>query len=142
MAVAFGFVVLLFMGVFGQVFHFVGRIADKGRRPDQTGVHGVYRVDPDGTIARILTEPEVVRPNGIVISPDDRTLYMIETEQSEGGPRMIRAYDLSDAGTVSNMRVFHDFSPGRSGDGMTIDSEGNLYVGSIAGDWIAKCRID
>ena len=67
-------------------------------RPDQTGVHGVYRVDPDGTIARILTEPE------------------------------IRAYDLSDAGTVSNMRVFHDFSPGRSGDGMTIDSDGNLYV--------------
>ena len=97
-------------------------------RPNQTGVHGVYRVDPDGTIARILTEPEVVRPNGIVISPDDRTLYVIETEQSEGGPRMIRAYDLSDAGTVSNMRVFHDFSPGRSGDGMTIDSEGNLYV--------------
>ena len=97
-------------------------------RPDQTGVHGVYRVDPDGTIARILTEPEVVRPNGIVISPDDRTLYVIETDQSEGGPRMIRGYDLSDAGTVSNMRVFHDFSPGRSGDGMTIDSEGNLYV--------------
>ena len=97
-------------------------------QPDQTGVHAVYRVDPDGTIARILTEPEVVRPNGIVISPDDRTLYVIETEQSEGGPRLIRAYDLSDAGTVSNMRVFHDFSPGRSGDGMTIDSEGNLYV--------------
>ena len=97
-------------------------------RPDQTGVHAVYRVDPDGTIARILTEPEVVRPNGIVISPDDRTLYVIETEQSEGGPRLIRAYDLSDAGTVSNMRVFHDFSLGRSGDGMTIDSEGNLYV--------------
>ena len=97
-------------------------------RPDQTGVHAVYRVDPDGSIARILTEPEVVRPNGIVISPDDRTLYVIETDQSEGGPRLIRAYDLSDAGTVSNMRVFHDFSPGRSGDGMTIDSEGNLYV--------------
>ena len=97
-------------------------------RPEQTGVHGVYRVDQDGTVARILTEPEVMRPNGIVISPDDRTLYVIETERSEGGPRMIRAYDLSDAGTASNMRVFHDFYPGRSGDGMTIDSEGNLYV--------------
>ncbi len=97
-------------------------------RPEQTGVHGVYRVDLDGTIARILTEPEVVRPNGIVISPDDRTLYVIETEQREGGPRLIRAYDLSDEGTVGNMRVFHDFYPGRSGDGMTIDSEGNLYV--------------
>ena len=97
-------------------------------RPEQTGVHGVYRIDPDGTIDRILTEPEVMRPNGIVISPDDATLYVIETKQSEGGPRLIRAYDLSAEGTVSNMRVFHDFYPGRSGDGMTIDSEGNLYV--------------
>ncbi len=96
--------------------------------PDQTGVHGVYRIDTDGTIERILTEPEVARPNGIVISPDDSTLYVIETEQSEGGPRMIRAFDLSPEGTASNMRVFHDFYPGRSGDGMTIDSQGNLYV--------------
>ena len=97
-------------------------------RPEQTGVHGVYRVDPDGTVARILTEPEVMRPNGLVISPDDRILYVLETELSEGGPRMIRAFDLSDEGTASNMRVFHDFYPGRSGDGMTVDSEGNLYV--------------
>ena len=74
-------------------------------RPGQTGVHGVYRIDLDGSIERILTEPEVMRPNGIVISPDDRTLYVIETEQGEGGPRLIRAYDLSEAGTVSNMRV-------------------------------------
>ena len=96
--------------------------------PNQTGVHGVYRIDPDGTVARILTEPEVVRPNGIVISPDDTTLYVIETEQSEGGPRLIRAYDLSPEGTAGNMRIFHDFHPGRSGDGMTIDSAGNLYV--------------
>ncbi len=96
--------------------------------PEQTGVHGVYRVDPDGTIQRILSEPEIERPNGIVISPDDRTLYLIETNHREGGARMIRAYDLSTDGTVSNMRVFHDFYPGRSGDGMTVDSEGNLYV--------------
>lgn len=97
-------------------------------RPEQTGVHGVYRIDPDGTIERILTEPEVVRPNGVVISPDDATLYVIETEQSAPGPRMIRAFDLSPEGTAGNMRVFHDFHPGRSGDGMTIDTAGNLYV--------------
>ena len=96
--------------------------------PEHTGVHGVYRIDPDGAIERILTEPEVERPNGIVISPDDTTLYVIETEQGEGGPRLIRAFDLAADGTASNMRVFHDFYPGRSGDGMTIDSEGNLYV--------------
>jgi len=97
-------------------------------RPEQTGVHGVYRIDLDGTIERILTEPEVMRPNGIVISPDDATLYIIETKQAEGGPRLIRAYDLDTEGRVSNSRVFHDFYPGRSGDGMTVDSEGNLYV--------------
>ena len=96
--------------------------------PNQTGVHGVYRVDPDGSIERILTEPEIERPNGIVISPDDRLLYLLETAQQEGGARLIRAYDLADDGTVSGMRVFHDFYPGRSGDGMSIDSEGNLYV--------------
>ena len=96
--------------------------------PEQTGVHGVYRIDPDGSIARILTEPEVERPNGLVVSPDDRTLYVIETAQQEGGARMIRAYDLAADGTVSNGRVFHDFYPGRSGDGMTVDSQGNLYV--------------
>ena len=96
--------------------------------PEQTGVHGVYRVDPDGTIERILTEPEVLRPNGIVISPDDTTLYVIETDRAEGGPRMIRAFDLGPEGTAGNMRVFHDFYPGRSGDGMTIDTQGNLYV--------------
>ena len=41
---------------------------------------------------------------------------------------MIRAYDLKPDGTVANMRVFHNFYPGRSGDGMCIDSEGSLYV--------------
>ena len=96
--------------------------------PEQTGVHGVYRIDPDGSITRILTEPEVERPNGIVISPDDTTLYVIETAQQDGGARMIRAFDLAADGMASNMRVFHDFHPGRSGDGMTVDSEGNLYV--------------
>ena len=94
----------------------------------QIGVHGVYRVDTDGSITRILTEPDIERPNGIVISPNDETLYLIETAQQAGGARMIRAYDLAEDGSVSNMRVFHDFYPGRSGDGMTIDSEGNLYV--------------
>ena len=94
----------------------------------QIGVHGVYRVDTDGSIVQILTEPEIERPNGIVISPNDETLYLIETAQQAGGARMIRAYDLAEDGSVSNMRVFHDFYPGRSGDGMTIDSEGNLYV--------------
>jgi gluconolactonase len=96
--------------------------------PDQTNVDAVYRIDPDGSIHQILVEPEIDKPNGLVISPDDKTFYLIEASPDEGGARMIRAYDLQPDGTVTNMRVFHDFYPGRSGDGMTIDSEGNLYV--------------
>ena len=88
----------------------------------------VYRIDPDKRLTRILFRPEIDRPNGLAISPDDRTLYLIEANQAEGGPRMIRAYDLRADGTVANMRVFHNFYPGRSGDGMCIDSQGSLYV--------------
>jgi gluconolactonase len=96
--------------------------------PDQTGVNAVYRIDTDGSLHRILAEPDIEKPNGIVISPDDKTLYLLETHPDAGRARMIRAYDLQPDGSVTNMRVFHNFYPGRSGDGMTIDTQGNLYV--------------
>jgi gluconolactonase len=96
--------------------------------PEQTGVHGVYRIDTDGSVHRILTDPDIEKPNGIVISPDDTTLYLIEAHPDADKARMIRAYDLTEDGSVSNMRVFHNYYPGRSGDGMTIDASGNLWV--------------
>jgi len=88
----------------------------------------VYRIDTDGKLSRILNTPEVQRPNGIQISPDDKTLYLVEANQTEGGARMLRAYDLQPDGSVKNMRVFHTFSPGRSADGMCTDSAGNVYA--------------
>jgi gluconolactonase len=88
----------------------------------------VYRIDAPGKIARILSAPDVQRPNGIQISPDDRTLYLVEANQAQGGARLIRRYDLEPDGTVRNMRVHYDFAPGRSADGMSIDTEGNLYA--------------
>ena len=88
----------------------------------------VYRIDPSGTIARILAAPDVQRPNGIQVSPDDKVLYLIEANQAKDGARMIRAYDLQPDGTVRNMRVHYNFYPGRSADGMSIDSQGNLYA--------------
>ncbi|MGE0362469.1 MAG: SMP-30/gluconolactonase/LRE family protein [Vicinamibacterales bacterium] len=88
----------------------------------------VYRIDGPGKIARILAAPDVQRPNGIQISPDDRTLYLVEANGATGGARLIRRYDLQPDGTVRNMRVHYDFSPGRSADGMSIDRDGNLYA--------------
>lgn len=94
---------------------------------DLTGA-AVYRIDGPQQVSRILAAPDIQRPNGIQISPDDRTLYVIEANGAPGGARLIRAYDLAANGTVSNMRVHYNFSPGRSGDGMSIDTDGNLYV--------------
>jgi gluconolactonase len=88
----------------------------------------VYRIDAPGKLARILAAPEIQRPNGIQISPDDTKLYLIEANNAEGGARMIRAYDLQPDGTVRNMRVLYNFYPGRSADGMSIDTQGNLYA--------------
>jgi gluconolactonase len=88
----------------------------------------VYRIDAPGQVARILAAPDVRSPNGIQISPDDRALYLVESNQAQGGPRLIRRYDLQADGTVRNMRVLYDFSPGRSADGMSIDTRGNLYA--------------
>jgi gluconolactonase len=88
----------------------------------------VYRIDAPGKISRILAAPDLQRPNGIQISPDDRKLYLIESNQAQGGARLIRSYDLQPDGTVRNMKVHYNFSPGRSGDGMSIDAQGNLYV--------------
>jgi gluconolactonase len=88
----------------------------------------VYRIDAPGTLVRILAAPDIQRPNGIQISPDDRTLYLVESNQAQGGARLIRRYDLQADGTVRNMRVHYDFAPGRSADGMSIDTQGNLYA--------------
>ena len=89
---------------------------------------GVYRIDPDGGVHRLLAWPDVHMPNGIVTSPDDKTLYLIEAHPDAGRHRDIRAFDLAEDGTISSGRILINFSPGRSGDGMCIDAEGNLCV--------------
>jgi gluconolactonase len=91
-------------------------------------VNGVYRIDPDGRVARLLATPQVDMPNGIVASPDDKLLYLIDADPRENHARRIRAYELKSDGSLGQERLLFDFYPGRSGDGMAIDAEGNLYV--------------
>ncbi len=96
--------------------------------PTKGNVNAVYRIDTDGKLAQILHWPHVHMPNGIVTSPDNKTLYLIEAHPDADRHRDIRAYDLQADGSVANERVLINFYPGRSGDGMCIDAEGNLYV--------------
>ena len=91
-------------------------------------VKAVYRIDPNGSVAQVLAWPEVHMPNGIVLSPDESKLYLIEAHPDADHHRDIRVYDVAADGSLKNGRVLIDFYPGRSGDGMCIDSQGNLYV--------------
>ena len=94
---------------------------------DSSGA-AVYRIDEPRKVTRILAAPDVQRPNGIQISPDDRTLYIVEANGAEGGARLIRAYDLLPDGSARNMRVLYNFNRGRSADGISVDTQGNLYA--------------
>jgi gluconolactonase len=87
----------------------------------------IYRIDAPRQVARVVGAPDIERPNGLQIAPDDRTLYVIESGNAPAGPRMIRAFNLQPDGTARNGRVLFDF-PGRSADGMSVDTQGNLYV--------------
>ncbi|MFQ5733501.1 MAG: SMP-30/gluconolactonase/LRE family protein [Planctomycetaceae bacterium] len=107
--------------------------------PKKGNVNAVYRIDPDGRVQQLLrygarsrTSPKrpahTDMPNGIVTSPDDMTLYLIEAHPDARHRRNIMAYGLADDGRLTGGRVLIDFYPGRSGDGMCIDAKGNLYV--------------
>ncbi len=93
-----------------------------------TGSGEVYRLDTDGAVTKIAASPLVQGSNGLILSLDDRTLYLVEINRGAGEPRRIREFDLSPEGELSNPRIFHDFAPGRGADGMGIDVEGNIYV--------------
>jgi gluconolactonase len=109
-----------------------GRIYFSSRTSDpdlqKENMRSVYRVDPDGKMHQLLTEPQVQMPNGIVLSPDEKIFYLIEAHAEENHNRSILAFDLQEDGSISNRRILYNFYPGRSGDGMSIDMEGNLYV--------------
>lgn len=88
----------------------------------------VYRIDPDGKVTRLITQPDIQRPNGVALSPDEKTLYVVDSCSVVGGNRKIWAFDLSPAGTAGNQRLVYDFGAGRGGDGMAVDQQGTLYI--------------
>jgi gluconolactonase len=84
---------------------------------------GVFRVETNGAIH--LIADDMKKPNGIALSPDEKTLYV--TDESAG---FIRAYDVATDGSTSNARKFVEAS---HPDGIAVDDDGNLYVAALTG---------
>jgi len=86
----------------------------------------VYRVDPDGTVSRITTD--AAKPNGLVISPDGKTLYVSDNSGEPKGSRALVAYPLKDDGTLGARKVLFDFGKERGIDGMTVTKDGMIVA--------------
>jgi gluconolactonase len=98
---------------------------EKGRT-----VEGVYRIDPDGKVSRVLGR-EVERANGVLVSPDDKYLFVADNNNdTKGGARKLLRFGLKKDGTVDlgSKTVLHDWGTGRGPDGLKQDAKGRLYV--------------
>lgn len=95
-----------------------------GDEPREIKTESVYRIDPDGKVTQLIVNVE--KPNGIIISPDGKTLYVADNNPQ--GKRQFLAFDLKEDGGVGPRRVLHDFGQDRGIDGMCIDVDGNVYA--------------
>nr|WP_321411207.1 SMP-30/gluconolactonase/LRE family protein [uncultured Allomuricauda sp.] len=110
----------------------------------------VYYVSPDREITRLVEPNEFTMPNGILLSPDEKTLYINNCYDDESWypvdsskDNFVWAYDVNDDGTISNGRKFAELrltgnvldrkGKSSSADGMAIDTMGNIYVATYFG---------
>ncbi len=97
---------------------------------------GVFRLSTSGRVT-LLTK-EMTRPNGIAFSPDEKVLYIAQSDSREA---IIKAFGVSADGTLAEGKVLHDFTklmgrmPG-SPDGLKVDEEGNLFATGPGGVYI------
>jgi gluconolactonase len=88
------------------------------RGPVEQDVQAVYYLAPDRKALRRVAD-DLQQPNGVVGTPDGRTLYVADIRAGK-----TYAYDVQPDGTLAGKRLFC----GQGSDGMTIDDEGNVYL--------------
>ena len=121
-------------------------IPDERMQPGRS----VYYRKNNGEVIRVIDPDVFAMPNGLLLSPDGKTLYVNNTYDDEewwnvntDKDNFLWAFDVNDDGTVSNGRKFAELyltpdvldrkGKSTSADGMTIDSQGNVYVATQIG---------
>ncbi|HVJ31243.1 MAG TPA: SMP-30/gluconolactonase/LRE family protein [Gammaproteobacteria bacterium] len=94
-------------------------------------VGGAYYVNPSGVVSTVAEGD--IRSNGIMLSPDGRTLYVTNNMN-------VLAFDVRADGTTSNRRDFGALDGDDGGDGMAVDSEGRVYVTGNRGVHVLSTR--
>lgn len=96
---------------------------------------GVYRVAPTGLID--LLADDFAMPNGIALSPNQRRLYVGDTDR-----RHIRVFDMLGDGRLAGGRIFAELDSDEEGwtDGMKVDCRGNVYCTGPGGVWVFSRR--
>jgi gluconolactonase len=95
--------------------------------------NGVFRLE-NGKLTVIVRD--LTRPNGIAFSPDEKTLYIANSDEKR---KIWMAYDVHPDGTVKNGRVFFDVTAEKEEglpDGMKVDAGGNVYGTGPGGVWV------
>ncbi|TAK24170.1 MAG: SMP-30/gluconolactonase/LRE family protein [Chloroflexota bacterium] len=82
----------------------------------------------DGTWSVERVTRDTTRPNGLLLSADERWLYVAQSSYVPAEGRQLRAYPIADDGSVGTYRVLHDFGENRGIDGMCLDTEGNIVA--------------
>jgi gluconolactonase len=99
----------------------------------EIGACHVYRIDAkSGEIDAVITD--MVRPNGIAFSPDEKLLYVVDTGRTHGpqNPAHMRVFKVSDKGKLSGGDVFADCTAGLF-DGFRLDTEGRIWTSAADG---------
>lgn len=88
--------------------------------------HGVYRIDPVRGRLDCLID-DLAGPNGLAFSPDERTLYLVESRARPH--RKVWAYDHASDGRLTNRRLHIDADGPGALDGIACDAAGHLWCG-------------
>jgi gluconolactonase len=90
---------------------------------------GVYRIGTDGKVSQVISD--LTRPNGLAFSPDEKTLYVAQSDPERA---FIMAYPVQADGSLGKGKVFYDATPTvKEGklrglpDGLKIDKQGNIF---------------